>query len=243
MSDERRNAYRVAVEDAEIRAEVISESGPAVGEVLDLSLQGATIRIPLDQQPNFFVGETITLRLESKRMKPVQIIATVQSRTEQDRSRRFGIAFANPAVLHAKLSTGLLRFFNERSAFRVEPSMTLPVTLEAADQMNEGGAFVTTGHLRDISADGIGVVIEGQAERALAHVVQTAIEFTLPGDVRPLSLRATIRHRSQLNADGAVYIGLLFDPETSPNFVSQRRHITEYVTTLQGDLLQQLVGA
>ena len=243
MSDERRNAYRVAVEDAEIRAEIVSESGPAVGEVLDLSLHGATIRVPLDRQPNFFVGETITLRLESKRMKPVEIIATVQARTEQDRSRRFGLAFANPAVLHAKLSTGLLRFFNERSAFRVEPSITLPVTIEGTDQMNEGGACVATGHLRDISADGMGVVIDGQDERALAHIVQVGIEVTLPGDVHPLSLRATIRHRSQLTADGAVYIGLLFDPETSHNFVSQRQHITEYVTTLQGDLLQQLVGA
>ena len=238
MSDERRSAYRVAVEDAEIRAEVSGENGHAVGDVLDLSLHGATIRIPLDQQPNFFVGETITVKLDSRLMKPVEIIATVQARTEHDQARRFGLAFANRAVLHAKLSTGLLPFFNERSALRAEPSVTIPVTARTPE-----ASFVTTGTLRDISADGVGVVIDRQAERTLSRVVQVDIEFTLPGDVESISLRATIRHRSELNVDGAVYIGLLFDPEMSQNFVAQQGRLAEYVTSLQGDLLQRLVEA
>ena len=238
MSGERRNAYRVAVEGSEIHAAISGENRRAAGNALDLNLHGATVQIPLDQHPDFFVSETVMVRLESKRMKPVEVVATVQVRTERDESRRFGLAFANPAILHAKLRTGLLPFFNERSAFRVEPSVALPVTVQTHDQ-----SFVTTGRIHDICADGVGVVIDGVSEQTLSRFVEVGIEFTLPGQSRPTGLRASIRHRSSGPADDSVYIGLLFDPETSPNFIAQQQDIDTYVASLQGEMLRQLVGA
>ena len=238
MSNERRNAYRVAVEGAEIHAQVSSDNARASGDALDLSLHGATIRFPLDQHPHFFVGETVTVTLESTHMKPVEIMATVQARTERADSTRFGLAFANPAVLHAKLRTGLLRFFNERSAFRVEPSVALPVTIRTHDR-----SLVTTGHLRDISADGAGIVIKGACEQTLANFIEVGVEFTLPGQDHPTMLQAAIRHRSKVPLDDSVYIGLVFDPEASPNFIAQQQDITAYVASLQGDLLRQLAEA
>ncbi len=233
MPEEQRDAYRVDVEGAEIHAEISGENSRAGGYALDLSLHGATIRVPLDQHPHFFVGETVALRLESKQMKPVEIVATVQVRTERDDSTRFGLAFANPAVLHAKLRTVLLRFFNERGAFRGEPSVALPVTVQTHDQ-----SLVTTGHLCDISADGAGIVITGMSEQALSKFVEVAVEFTLPGQDHPIALHASIRHRSRMPVDDSVYIGLSFDTEASPNFIAQQRDITAYVASLQGDLVR-----
>ena len=239
MSKERRNAYRVAVAGAKISAEIDGESGHAVGYARDLSLHGATICISLDQSPSFFVGEMVTLSLHSTRMRPVEVIATVQARTEHERFRRFGVAFANPAVLHAKLGTGLMQFFNERAAFRAEPLVTLPVSVQVPDH-----EFTTTGQIRDISADGVGIVIDRRSEKALSRVREVRVEFKLPSaDQQPTVLRASIRHRSRLHGDDAVYVGLLFDPDTSSDFSSQQQKIIEYVTALQGDLLQQLVVA
>ena len=238
MSEEQPDAYRVDVEGAEIHAEISGENGRAVGDALDLSLHGATISIPLDQRPHFFVGEGVTVRLESKQMKLVEIVATVQVRTERADSTRFGLAFANPAALHAKLRTVLLRFFNERGAFRVEPSEALPVTVQTHDQ-----SLVTTGHLSDISADGAGIVIKGISEQTLSKFVEVEVEFTLPGEEHPIALHASIRHRSQVPGDDSVYIGLLFEAEASTNFIDQQRQITAYVASLQGDLLRQLIEA
>jgi c-di-GMP-binding flagellar brake protein YcgR len=238
MSKERRNAYRVAVEDAEIHAEVSGENSRATGDALDLSLHGATVRIPSGQHPDFFIGETVAVRLESKQMKPVEIVATVQVRSERDDSTRFGLAFANPAVLHEKVRTELLRFFNERSAFRVEPSVALPVTVQTA-----GESRALTGQLRDLSTEGAGVVISSHSERTLARCIEVGLEFTLPGQDHPTVLRASIRHRSSVPVDQCVYIGLLFEAEASPNFVAHQEDISAYVASLQGDLLRQLVGA
>lgn len=238
MSEELRNAYRVNVEGAGIHAEISGQNGRAVGDALDLSLLGATIRIPLDQSPHCFVGETVTVKLESKQMKLVDIVATVQVRAERAGFVRFGLAFTNPAALHARLRTALLRFFNERGAFRVEPREALPVRVQTHDQ-----SLVTTGHLSDISVDGAGIVIKGISEQALSKVIEVTVEFTLPGQDHSIALQASIRHRSIVPVDDSVYVGLLFDAEASPDFIDQQRDITAYVASLQGDLLRQLAEA
>ena len=236
MNSERRSAYRVAMDGAAVRADVRGQGGQTLGDVLDLSLHGATICIGLDQQPTFFVGEAVTLRLNFERMAAVEVRATVESRTEEERSRRFGLSFANPAVLHAKLSAKLLRFFNERRAVRLAPAVTLPVEVQIPGQK-----FQTTGRMRDVSADGVGIVIDPESEQALSRVVQVGLKFTLPGYDRPLALQACIRNRSKLDDEKGVYLGLLFDSEDCSDFVCQQQRIADYVVGLQRDLLQELV--
>ena len=123
MTAERRFAYRVLPEaDEVIRATVSGDVCQSTGEVVDLSLKGATVCIALEEDPTFYLSEKVTLTLNSKRMQSVQFLATVQSRTEWDGFRRFGLVFPNPSILRARLGVGLLRMFNERHSFRVEPS-------------------------------------------------------------------------------------------------------------------------
>lgn len=235
MQPERRFAYRVSADDdGNLRAEVSGESGRAFGNVLDLSLKGAGVRI-VEQDPVFAIGETVTLTVLSP-MGSVQILATVRARTELDGSRRFGFEFTNPSALRAKLSSALLRLFNERESFRLEPSGEVQV-----DVVAPGKGFHTIGRLSDVSVDGVGFLIDGEGEKRLARVAQVTVEFTLPGQNRPVTFQALIRNRYRFDDEGTVCIGLSFDPEVSFDFVSQQRNVTGYIMARQRELLQSRV--
>ena len=67
----------------------------------------------------FAVREKVTLALDSKGKRSVQIEAIVRTRNERDGFRLFGFSFSRPTALRAQLSAGLLRLFNERRSFRV----------------------------------------------------------------------------------------------------------------------------
>ena len=237
MTAERRFAYRVLPEaDEVIRATVSSDVCQSTGEVVDLSLKGATVRIALEEDPTFYLSEKVTLTLNSKRMQSVQFLATVQSRTEWDGFRRFGLVFPNPSILRARLGVGLLRMFNERHSFRVEPSAQERVGVKIS-----GKGFLATGHIRDVSADGVAAVIDLEAERRLSNIVHVNVEFKLPGQDRSVTFQAAVRNRYRLACYETVCIGLRFDPEASPDFASQQRCVADYVEVRQSELRESVV--
>ena len=233
----RRFAYGISGErDLALRGKVSGESGQAFGEVLDLSLTGCVVWFAIEQSPRFFIGEKVALSVDGDRAGAVRVLATVRARTELDGFRRFEFAFEISSALRARLSVGLLRSFNERKAVRVEPGVTVLVTLQIPSR-----GFQTTGRMRDVSVDGVGVVIDFESERTLSRVLQVGVEFTLPDGGRPMRLEASIRNRSRLDDGHGVYIGLCFDPQTSSaDFVCQRK-LTEFVMARQRELLQVLV--
>ena len=163
-----------------IRAEVSSECGSLLGEVLDLSLYGCSVRVPLTQAPIVPVGGTVSLTLHASDTKSVTITATVQASTGRDKFRRMGLAFSNPAALHAMLSPKLLRWFNERRALRVQPRPPVSVAVDVPGQERR-----LTGRMLDISAEGVGVVVDGESAQELSQVVRVGLEFTLPGHTVP----------------------------------------------------------
>ena len=188
---DRRAAYRVSLSaDDAISAEVTSKSGQAHGDVLDLSLNGAAVLFPIAQDPSFALGELVTVHLQSSKMGLVEVKATVQKRTELDDTRRFGLAFSEPDVLRAKLSAKLLRLFNQRKAFRIEPNEAAPVdVLVCAEELE------VVGLLRDISADGAGVLIAPESEARLSRVIHVTLKLRLPPEDKPLAFKASIRIR------------------------------------------------
>ena len=238
MLTERRFAYRVSPEaDEVIRATLRGDVCQSGGKVTDLSLKGATVSIALEENPRFYLGEKVTLTLNSRRMQSVRVLATVQSRAELGGSRRFGLVFPDPSILRARLSVGLLRMFNERHSCRVEPRAQ-----ERVDVRISCEGFLATGHIRDLSADGVAAVIDLEAERRLSNVVRVNVEFQLPGQARPITLQADVRNRYRLAGDETVCIGLRFDPDVSPDFASQRRSVADYVEVRQRELRESLVA-
>ncbi len=236
MSSERRIRYRDSpTGDAAIRAEVVGEHGQAVGRVKDLSLSGAAVQIRVDQYTAFVSGEKVTLILHLEQERSVQVEALVRTETQMDGFWQFGFAFVAPSAIRAKLPAGLLRSFNKRAAFRVDPDVPVPVELKNSDR-----DFQASGRLRDISVDGLGVVVDTVSGQHLAPGLDVSAEFTLPGQEQTLRFEALICNRRTLK-QGAVLIGLRIDRKASADCVVQIRNVTEFVMTRQREWLQARV--
>ena len=85
----------------------------------------------------------------------------------------FDLAFAISPTLGAQLSLSLLRLVNQRKGLRVEPGVTVPVKVQIPDQI-----FRTTGRMRDMSANGMAIVIDAALERALSRVTEARVLHT-----------------------------------------------------------------
>ena len=216
--------------DAAVRAEVSGVHGQAFGRVKGLSLTGAAVQFGVEQTTAFVSGEKATLIFHFRHERPVQVEAIVRTQTEMDGFRQFGFTFLTPLAIRAKLPPSLLRFFSERAAFRVAPDGPVPVELKSS--MLD---LRVSGHLRDISVDGLGVVVDEGAGKELVPGLNVSAEFTLPGQDRPLMCEALIRNRSSLK-NGAVLTGLRVNRKGSLNFVSL--NVTEYVMIRQRASLQ-----
>ncbi len=209
-----------------VRGSLEGESGEASGDVGDFGLTDGMVRIPIAEDPIFFIGESVNFEIISKAGSG-RVVATVRSRAELDGFRRFGLEF-DAATLGSKLSSDLIQHFEKLRKNRVQPKNAVRVDLKA-----RGQDIRTTGQMRNVSPSGIAVVIDAKAERSLARIVDVDLQFRLPGSDQALVLCSAIRHRYQQEDDDGVCIGLSFDANRSPAFDEQQRTIADYVETYQ----------
>ena len=173
-----------------LHAEVTGDHGHASGDVLDLGFRRVAVSLSTEQDPVFALGERITLTLKSETMGSVSVQATIRDRTELEGFRRYGVAFPSPDELRGKLGAKFMRLFNQRRTYRVEPSKETPIEVHLSCE-----ALQVTGRLRNLSADGVGVLVDFAAEQKLARFVAMRVTFRLPGQERPLTFEAEIRKR------------------------------------------------
>jgi len=221
--------------DAGIRADVDGARGRASGRVTDLNLTGVAVQIGVAQPPAFVHGESVTLVLHFDTARSVQIEAIVHTHTEMDGFDQFEFAFVDPSAIRATLPAGLLRWFNERATFRVELKEAVPVRLENVDL-----GIDVSGSVRDISADGLGILIDTDAGTCLAPGLEVSAEFTLPRQDRALICQALICNRRTLQNETSA-IGACFQWQRSSASASQRRDVTNYVMARQREYLKARV--
>ena len=214
-----------------IRASLVGESGKTSGEVVDLNPKEGMVRIPIAQDPSFFIGESVSFEVDSKAGSG-RTTAIVRSRAELDGFRRFGLA-CEASTLGSQLSSDLIRHFEQLRQHRVQPQTAVRVEVKA-----RGRDIRTTGQMRNVSASGIAVVIDAEAERAFARIVDVDLEFRLPGNNQALVLCSAIRHRCQQEHGDGVCMGLTFDADKSSAFDVQQRAIADYILTRQAELVR-----
>lgn len=214
-----------------VRGSLVGKSGETSGEVVDLGPKGGVVRIPIAQDPSFFIGESVNFKVDSKAGSG-RTTAIVRSRAELDGFRRFGLA-CEASTLGSQLSSSLIRHFEQLRQHRVQPQNAVRVDLKA-----RGQDIRTTGQMRNVSTSGIAVVIDGQAERAFARIIDVDLKFRLPGSNQALVLCSAIRHRCQQEDDDGVCLGLTFDADKSSAWDVQQRAIADYILTRQAQLMR-----
>ena len=228
----RREAYRVGPNGEEVlHAEITGEYCRASGDVLDLGFKRVAVSLPIEQDPVFALGERIMLTLNCETMGSASVQATIEDRTELE-GCRYGVAFPNHDELRQKLGPKFMQLFKQRKTYRVEPNKEPPIDVHLSCE-----ALQVTGTLRDLSAGGVGVLLDYAAERKLARLVAVRVTFRLPGQERPLTFEAEIRKRVTVDAEAVSY-GLARTPEDTPDFSRHQDRVTDYVMARQRELLQ-----
>jgi c-di-GMP-binding flagellar brake protein YcgR len=227
-------------ESADLAVTIPNPDGtPFAGRLLDVSGSGAGARFPAAGCPILAVGQEIDLVFTSQRLEaPAAVRARIQHRAEEEGFRRYGFRFLDEKQLHAELPSALLELFNRRRALRVTPDPESPIAV-----VLEGprGSPRAEGRLADVSAIGVGVSLDPDAESALANIDRVVVSLALPGAGPPVTLAGRIRYRRLAGAE--IRYGIAFDPGQSQDFTREQDRITRYVMERQRDLLRTAARA
>ena len=192
-------------------------------ELIDLSVRGACIRIAFAQDRNLKVDDLVELSIGSMMRNEVQTAARVANITRDGESHiRYGLQFVNVNNLYAQLDSFYARHFNRRRNVRVVPSLDRKVQVKARWAGEE-----VSGHVFDISASGIGIVLTKDSSARIADVPALELTLRLPGSASDCSGRATIRHRTPLNQH--TLIGLEFELGDEAGFARHAAEIASFV--------------
>jgi len=159
----------------------------------------------------------------------MRLKARTKNRVEEEASRRYGFQFDEPVERAKELAPQLLRLFNQRNAYRVEPDPEEPIEI-----ILRLGKHQTTGCIKDISMTGVCAIVELASDVALAAVEEVEISFCLSSSDTTVKLNAWICNRR--SHDKSLLYGLQFSPESVKSFETD---ITNYIMHRQREILQQ----
>lgn len=192
-------------------------------ELIDLSVRGASIRIPFVQDRNLKIGDVVELAIGSMMRSEVHTAARVTNISRENESHlRYGLEFLNINNLYAQLDGFYSRHFNRRRNVRVVPTLDRKVQLKARWGVDE-----VSGHVFDISETGVGVVLTKDSSARIAEVGTLELSLRLPGVEGELTGRAHVRHRTAMNQH--TLIGLEFDLDAPGGFARFRQTLAEFV--------------
>ena len=232
---ERRRHYRVLDFQDLISAELAHKqrnlSGFAI-KLVDISSGGAGLSAPATIRRKLSLGDRVLLKIRSARiLKPLQIEGELLHISKGNQTVRLSIAFDNWVRDRKNLDHSLLRIFNEREAYRVQPQGRINVTVQPND---EGEPFEA--ELRDLCIQGLGLRLkpEYSARLAVEDEIQISFRFTEPPRFlveSPASVRWLKDHGSKkLQTMG---LSLRYDPRAEPQL---SRVLTQYVMSRQRDM-------
>ena len=249
--DNRRRQYRVTAEfDRLVQVELLGPKVHATNvRMLDLSAGGAGIVLPSRASGVLRMRDRIELRLISAALsEPVRMFARISHLDEREREPKVGLEFESWREHRALLDSELKTLFNERDAFRVDPSQREPVELRilggrgdallaATRAVGTRASAPVEAQVRDISVTGLGVKLLGPVTGPWGATEGLRLEARLPGEPQAVTLDVELRYlRPQ--ADGMTLAGLRLAEETTPHARRARAAVTRYVMDRQRAILR-----
>jgi c-di-GMP-binding flagellar brake protein YcgR len=185
---------------------------PVRVELIDLSVQGAGVRVPFSKDRNRKAGDAVVVTIGTMMREDVVINARVANVNPDGKTHiRYGLAFTNLGELYSQLDGFYARHFNRRKHVRVIPGLDrrIHATLRWGEQELRVPVF-------DISEDGLGVTLSKDSAALIADVSKVEVAFKLPGAAEEIRGKATIRHRTA-NSD-KFHVGLQLDTSEAGGF-------------------------
>lgn len=224
QSGNRRGAYRKRQCKAYALSVFVAGPGGALpGQFIDLSMGGVAAAFPRDKDPRWKVGDAVEVVVQSLSHGKVRSPArVVYAKGVEGRLVRYGFEFVNAGDLYAQLDTFYERLFNRRSSMRVRPSLDRKVKLTLTCEGRSREATIA-----EISATGVGLVLDPAQGAGLEADRRVAVEFKLPGARE--ALRGHARIVSAKATSERVVLGLAFDLHGSQGLGSQAAALEAFI--------------
>lgn len=206
--DERRTSYRVSA-NGSMEAELGTDDGTFRGRVVDTSDGGVRVAFPRAEAPSLPVGAGfMDVVLTGPLLEgPVKLACTVRARAELDDVVEYGLGFRDARQVGRVLPTSARQAFNRRREPRIAaPLQGAWVEVRAADGPRRGERVM--GALVDVSASGLGMLLDASSEAILADSPLVTCIFEAPGRSGPQTRAARIVHRTL--QDDRVRYGVAF---------------------------------
>ena len=177
-------------------------------------------------------GDTVVVALFADGMTDVATAAAiVRGAAERPGGARYALQVVDPDRLSQTLPSKAQAAFNRRAAFRVVPDSREPVI--AVVSRLEGSPFPATPVI-SVSVSGFGVLMRGR-DSALGPGDRVTASFEVPGQGL-VELVGSVRYGVPLPA--GTRVGLMIDPQATPNFPRQQKRLAQYVMALQRRMLR-----
>ncbi len=195
------------------------------GELADLSAGGVGILFPLEQDPEFAVGETMTLHFSALvHDGTVKVDAEMVRCIQSDATGvRYGFRFTSAEDLFEQLDSFYLKFFNRRRDVRLRPALDRRFTTQLH---TSAGTIDVTVH--DISPSGFGFVMP--ETDAFAAGDSFEVELFIPKQPEPVRWPAKIAHIT------GGRVGMEFDVERIESSPAEHELLKNYCAQREIDM-------
>jgi len=163
--------------------------------------------------PMLPLRSTAQVRMCPAGIGDVVLDSVVDARTELDGARSYGFRLADQRQVRRAVARQIAQLLDQvrggpQDAPLVVRSPRIPMPPGTA-RLTAGAAGPRTGlpaRLLDLSATGVAVLLEANADRVLAHVAEPGLELHLQGWDEPRTVPVRVRHRAVWN--GGLRYGL-----------------------------------
>lgn len=187
-------------------------------DLIDLSIAGATLRVPRADDPTLTVDDVASLSIQSASGTwSIQTAVQVYSAAEEPDGSNllYGVDFVGEGDLFEQLESAAGRWFNRRQHARARPELDKQPTVHLAYKH-----YHPVGKVFDVSVTGLCVTLDTMAAAPLRMGEPVELTFDLPGIRRAFEGRGTLRSQRRLR--NKVYVGIEFDLDRAT--VLGRRH-------------------
>ena len=211
------------------------------GRLMDVSAGEVSVLLVDSRKPPPAKGQRVRLQILLRKLdKPMNIVATVLSKRQEDDRTICTFRFTHMATVDRTLPPDIYSVFNRRQMFRVRPDPRRPikatlVVVRDDDRRIEAEALIT-----DISGSGVGVFVDGRDAAPFNLSGHLDLELSLPGHEQPLTFRGRICYRVEVGKRWRY--GIEFDSRRTTDYQRKQQQLMTFIMNRQRDLLKMPTG-
>ncbi|MGB0589748.1 MAG: PilZ domain-containing protein [Myxococcota bacterium] len=227
--------------DEQIPATLKFESGKSTsGVIVNLTGRGFVLVCDSLRNADSVLGAQVTIEasgpsIDGEQGAPGHIQGV---RKEDSGHHRVSVWLDNGDDLDRMVEAGVGASFNRRGAYRVAPASNsaVRVALSSVD-----GSFTHKDSVSDLSASGVGVIVDEATAKAIESAFELKLAISLPGPGEALHFVSHVR-RVIPKGHGHL-VGLDFDPTNTPNFDERIDDVITYIMRRQREILREQKNA